>query len=97
MAGQMLTVAEVAEKLQLSVGYTRRLVRLGKIPSVRIGSVRRISPITLEHYANARQPFDVDAAIAAEAERRAALTPEQTLAEGDALGQALREIGGSLR
>lgn len=47
---ELYTVEEVAEKLRLSVGYVRGLCRDGKMKSVKIGHVYRISEQDMVDY-----------------------------------------------
>jgi excisionase family DNA binding protein len=42
-APRLLTVADVAERLQFSEKHVRRLIEAGEIPAVRIGRLVRVS------------------------------------------------------
>jgi len=47
---QLLRLPEVAERLQVSMPTVRRLVKDGKIRTVRVGRVIRVRPMDLESY-----------------------------------------------
>lgn len=46
----LLRLPEVAERLQVSMPTVRRMVKDGRIKSVRVGRVIRVRPIDLESY-----------------------------------------------
>jgi len=46
----LLRLPEVAERLQVSLPTVRRMVKDGRIKSVRVGRVIRVRPIDLESY-----------------------------------------------
>jgi len=48
----LLTAAEVAARLRLSVKTVRRLIAAGKIEAVRIGTLVRIAPEAVIEYKN---------------------------------------------
>ena len=47
---KLLRLTEVAERLDVSMPTVRRLVKGGKIKSVRVGRVLRVRPLDLESY-----------------------------------------------
>ncbi len=46
----LLRLPEVAERLQVSMPTVRRMVKDGRIKSIRVGRVIRVRPIDLESY-----------------------------------------------
>jgi len=50
---QLLKAKEVAECLNISKSLVYRLMQTGKIPSVCIGSAKRVRPVDLDNYINA--------------------------------------------
>jgi excisionase family DNA binding protein len=46
----LLTVPEVAKKLKLAKSYVYELVRCGRLPALRFGKYRRITPSALERF-----------------------------------------------
>jgi len=44
----MLTIAEVAEKLSISVRTVQRLIRQGKLRAFQVGRQKRIAPLAVE-------------------------------------------------
>ena len=50
---QLITVAEVALFLQVSVRTVRRLIAAGELKVIRVGRVVRISPASLHGYVTA--------------------------------------------
>jgi excisionase family DNA binding protein len=46
----LLTPLEAADRLQVSIRTVRRLIVSGKLKSLRIGRLRRITPAALEAY-----------------------------------------------
>ncbi len=52
----MLTVADVAAELQMSVRHVYRLVERGELPSVRVGRKRRIEPDDFAAWRKRLQP-----------------------------------------
>ena len=49
---KLLKAAEVAETLTVSQAMAYKLMQTHAIPTVRIGSVRRVRPIDLQEYIN---------------------------------------------
>jgi len=47
---KLLRLTEVADRLDVSMPTVRRLVKDGKIKSVRVGRVLRVRPLDLESY-----------------------------------------------
>jgi len=47
---KLLRLTEVAERLDVSMPTVRRLVKDGRIKSIRVGRVIRVRPIDLESY-----------------------------------------------
>jgi excisionase family DNA binding protein len=48
----ILTIKDVAKKLQLSNGTIYKYAEKGTIPSIKIGSNRRFSEVDIENYVN---------------------------------------------
>jgi excisionase family DNA binding protein len=46
----LLSLSEVAERLNISLITVRRLIERGELPSLKIGKVRRVKPADLEAY-----------------------------------------------
>ena len=55
MKNQLMKVKQVSQKLNLSIHHTYTLIRLGEIPSVRIGKNIRIIPQDLNKYIEANK------------------------------------------
>lgn len=53
---EMLSIAQVAERLQVSVATVRRLIERGELPAVRVGRLWRISSNALEAYLGGDDP-----------------------------------------
>ncbi|RYZ76604.1 MAG: DNA-binding protein [Proteobacteria bacterium] len=51
-APQLLTVPEIAERLRLTEEHTRRLLRSGQLPGVKIGRGWRIEARVLAQWVN---------------------------------------------
>ncbi len=49
---QLLTLQQVADRLQVSMSTVRRLVAAGKLKAVRIGRSQRVRPDDLRAYIN---------------------------------------------
>jgi excisionase family DNA binding protein len=47
---KLMTLRETAERLSMSYQATARLVREGFLPVVKLGRVKRVNPIALEHF-----------------------------------------------
>lgn len=54
---EMLSIAQVAERLQVSVATVRRLIERGELPAVRVGRLWRISSNALEAYLGGDDPL----------------------------------------
>lgn len=50
MTDQLLTLRQVADRLQVSMSTVRRLVDAGKLKTVRIGRSHRVRPEDLDTY-----------------------------------------------
>jgi excisionase family DNA binding protein len=50
MGDQLLTTAQVAEKLHISVAHAYKLLKDGKIPTVRFGKLVRVNKEDLDKY-----------------------------------------------
>ena len=50
MGEQLLTTAEVAEKLHISAAHAYKLLKDGKIPTVRFGKLVRVKKEDLDKY-----------------------------------------------
>ena len=51
----LLDVPEVAAKLRLTEEHTRRLLRAGQLPGLKIGKVWRVDAESLAHWIEGRQ------------------------------------------
>ena len=57
MMRKLLTVADLAEKLNIPVNSVYRLSRAGKIPSLKVGNSLRFDPMVIASWMDDRYEF----------------------------------------